>query len=103
MVEIKKKVETEKVVGFICDVCGMSCRKDTPGEGPNGDGEGCHEWATLSATWGYFSSKDQECHECHLCETCFDKVRGFIEETLKGKIRVWIYDMLTGHRIGDKE
>jgi len=99
MVEIKKKVEIEKVVGYICDVCGMSCDKGSPGS-PD---EGCHEWATLSATWGYFSNKDQECHECNLCESCFDKVRGFIEETLKGKVRVWYYDMLTGHKIGDKE
>jgi hypothetical protein len=100
MVEIKKKVEIEKVVGYICDVCGISCRGDMPGEGPNEDGEGCHEWATLSATWGYFSKKDTQCSECHMCESCFDKVQGFIEQ-LGGKIRTWQYDMLTGHKIGD--
>jgi len=87
--EIKKKIESEKVIGFICDVCGMSCAKDL-------EHDNCHEWATLSATWGFFSNKDQEYHECHLCESCYDRVRGFIEEQLKGKIRVYEYDLLSG-------
>jgi protein-arginine kinase activator protein McsA len=97
--KITKKVEIEKVVGFICDACGFSCAKGKD-EDKN---DIAYEYATLKATWGYFSNKDRERHETHLCEDCYDRVRGFIEGELKGRIRIGYYDMLTGEDLGEEE
>ena len=97
--KITKKVEIDKTVGFICDACGLTCAK---AKDENGNDEG-YEYATIKATWGYFSNKDQQRHRCDLCEDCYDRVRGFIESELKGKIKISHYDMLTGEDTGEEE
>lgn len=52
----------QTVVDIVCDACGASCRT------PLDD----YECATLSATWGYHSSKDGQTDSLDLCENCFD-------------------------------
>jgi protein-arginine kinase activator protein McsA len=81
--EIRTPQLTELVTGYVCDVCGRNCAKE-PGE----DRSYTDEHATLSGKWGFWSDdKDLTWHECHLCESCYDKVRRFIEEELKGTVR----------------
>lgn len=84
--EIKLKTSAEKVIGHFCDVCGKSCYRSEFEDRMHSD-----EYATLSATWGYWSDKDLTWHECHMCEFCFDKVKSFIETELKGKVREGTY------------
>jgi len=82
--EMRRVKQTEEVIGYVCDVCGSPCFKES------GDLRfESTEYAVLSAQWGYWSNgKDLTRHECHLCEDCYDKVRQFIEEFLRGKVRV---------------
>lgn len=61
-----------------CDVHGGSCLD------PMGISE---EYATLHASWGCGSAKDFEDHECRICESCYNKIKAFIE-SLGGSIRV---------------
>jgi hypothetical protein len=85
--EIKKEVLTEKVIGYRCDVCGISCCKEILTQTSTCGEEEQHEWAILHAHWGYWSdSKDTEEHTCHMCEKCYDKVRYYIEVVLGGKV-----------------
>lgn len=72
---IKKKKEVIKVVGAYCDICGQSCERPLN-----------HEFATLSASWGYDSERDMTDSECHMCEKCFNRVVEFIE-SIGGKVR----------------
>lgn len=83
---MKLKSEANKeVVDILCDICECSCRV-----------EKCYEYATLFAHWGYWSNnKDMTEHECHMCEKCYEKVKEFIEKTLKGQVRIEEY--LIGH------
>jgi len=67
----------EPITNILCDICGESCKKSAD-----------YEYAYLSANWGYDSKKDGEQHRAHLCEKCYNKVRDFIEQTLKGKVLV---------------
>ncbi len=85
--EIREKRLSNEIVGYTCDICNNPCFKE---EGHlHADSS---EYATLRAEWGYWSdNKDLTIHECHMCEACYDKVRGFIERELKGKIRVTEY------------
>lgn len=48
---------------ILCDKCRKSCRDD---EGMN------HEYADVSAHWGYGSRKDGETHKGQVCELCYD-------------------------------
>ena len=91
--EIKQKVEVEKVVDIQCDICGKSCTTV----------EVCGniEFATLSAKWGYDTRKDLKEHECHMCEDCFDKIKDFIENQLKGKIREYECCWYNGERLDE--
>lgn len=89
--EIKKQQTVDKVVGWLCDVCGEPCNPVDPE---------AWEFATLSAQWGFYSKKDQELHECHICELCYDKITNFIE-SLGGKVRVRNYHVLSGEPLGD--
>lgn len=81
--KLRARKQVEVVVGFVCDVCNENCAKEP------GDTDGhTAELATLSAEWGYWSNdKDLTWHECHLCESCYEKVRRFIEVELHGKVR----------------
>ena len=81
--EIRALQPTEVVTGYVCDVCGQNCAKESGKDRSYTD-----EHATLSAEWGYSSNdKDLTWHECHMCESCYDKVRRYIEEELKGTVR----------------
>lgn len=81
--EIKEKITSEEVTGYICDICNKSCNE-------SGYDFESHEWAELKATWGYFSNKDLQIHQCHMCEQCYDLVANFIK-SIGGKIRVRYY------------
>ncbi len=74
--EIKEMVTKSVIIGYQCDICNKSCSDKCLGS----------EYATLYANWGYGSNKDGESHLCHICESCYDKVRNFIEKELGGKI-----------------
>lgn len=47
----------------VCDKCGKSCRDDMDMN---------FEYATISAYWGYASSKDLYHDEAQICESCYD-------------------------------
>lgn len=81
--ELREERLAEVVVGYRCDICNQPCFKvDDP------DRADSSEYALLRGEWGYWSNKDCQVHECHMCEACYDKVREFIEQQLKGKVRV---------------
>jgi hypothetical protein len=62
---IKRVVST--VTNVVCNACGKSCLKAKK--------ENSLEFATICATWGYFSdNRDGQVHEGHLCQICFDKI-----------------------------
>lgn len=76
--EVKQAVLLTEIVGHICDMCTQTCRKNS---------EEGYEYGTLSAEWGYWSDqRDLTQEECHLCESCFAKVREFIQSQ-GGKVR----------------
>jgi hypothetical protein len=82
--EMREKRLVDEVVGYVCDICGSPCLKESGSNRLESS-----EHATLRADWGYWSEgKDETAHECHMCESCYDKVRRFIEDELKGKVRV---------------
>lgn len=65
------KKKTVKVLDKIyCDSCGENCSKDID-----------HEYAELSATWGYCSNQDGTQYDIQICENCFNEVL----ESLKKK------------------
>ena len=58
------KKKTVKVTDKIyCDSCGDDCSKDID-----------HEYATIEATWGYFSNQDGTQYDIEICESCFNEV-----------------------------
>ena len=71
------KEKITKVVDQIsCDCCGQSCTKEVPTIEPSFD----HEYATIEATWGYFSEQDGTKYSVELCESCFNEVLTFLKE-----------------------
>ena len=71
------KNKTVKVIDQIsCDCCGQSCTKEVPTIKPSFD----HEYATIEATWGYFSNQDGTKYSVELCEDCFNEVLGFLKD-----------------------
>jgi cobalamin biosynthesis protein CobT len=62
-----------------CDICGQTTKPE---------GYCDQEYAKLTAIWGYDSKHDGEMHSCTMCEECYQRVREFIEEQLKGKVNV---------------
>ena len=67
------KKKTVKVVDqILCDCCGQSCTKEVD-----------HEYATIEATWGYFSEQDGTKYSIELCENCFNEVLTFLKEKRK--------------------
>lgn len=70
--EIKETRPTEVVAEIICDGCGESCTQDRE--------QGIHEYATLSADWGYYSDHDNERYRYQLCETCFFNLLAYLQE-----------------------
>lgn len=84
--ELRRQSLEVHVVGANCDICKKSCQTN-----PQYSCEYSHEYATLSANWGYWSKdKDLTRDECHICETCFAKVKAFIE-SLGGCVRTMRY------------
>lgn len=66
------KTEPKKVVDeILCDCCGESCRVTEPVVE--------YEYATIEATWGYFSDQDGSQFNIDLCENCFNDVLSFIK------------------------
>ena len=72
--EILEQKQVSQCVGHTCDGCGKECDND--------------EHATFEAVWGYWSNQDGQLWNCDLCGSCAEKVKAFIEETLKGKVTV---------------
>lgn len=64
-----KQDTCERLDEILCDICGESCKKEHD-----------HEYASLSATWGYDSNKDLLSHQIELCENCFDKTISFLKD-----------------------
>jgi hypothetical protein len=62
--EIRKAIDN-----VICDCCGKSCT-------PSID----HEYASIEATWGYFSNQDGTQYDIQICETCFTEVLNFMKD-----------------------
>jgi hypothetical protein len=78
------KTEPKKVVDeILCDVCGESCTITEPVVE--------HEYATLEATWGYFSDQDGKQFNIDLCENCFDDVLVFIKNQRRKILGSFIY------------
>ena len=68
------KTKPKKVVDeILCDVCGASCTITEPVDE--------HEYAELSATWGYFSNQDGKQFNIDLCEKCFNNVLFYIKNS----------------------
>lgn len=63
MKKYEKRVR-QTLIDILCDICGASCKTQLDD----------FEYAELSATWGYCSSKDGESHTTLMCENCFDRV-----------------------------
>lgn len=70
--KIKATRPIETVVEVICDGCGQTTTVDKK--------HGIHEYATLSADWGYYSDHDDESYRYQLCEICFFQVLGYLQE-----------------------
>lgn len=67
------KKKTVKVTDKIyCDSCGEDCSKDID-----------HEYAELSATWGYCSKQDGLQYDIQICESCFNEVISFLKNKRK--------------------
>jgi len=64
------KEEIRKAIDKIyCDCCGENCSKHID-----------HEYAELSAAWGYCSKQDGNQYDIELCENCFLDVLNFIKD-----------------------
>lgn len=70
--EIRGHRVVETVVDVLCDQCGDSCTREV-------HGEVLHEYATLSAGWGYGSRHDGQRYSLQLCERCFFAILASIE------------------------
>jgi len=66
-----KKKLTKVVDKILCDSCGEDCTITEPVHE--------HEYAELTATWGYFSNQDGMQYDIHICETCFNEVVDFLK------------------------
>lgn len=60
---------------ILCDCCGESCTITEPVVE--------HEYATIEATWGYFSDQDGKQFNIDLCENCFNDTLIFIKSQRK--------------------
>lgn len=73
------KKKTVKVTDRIyCDCCGQPCTK---GDEENGWTD--HEFATIEATWGYWSKQDGTQYHIEICENCFNEVMDLIKKNRK--------------------
>jgi hypothetical protein len=86
------KEEIRKAIDKIyCDCCGENCSKDID-----------HEYAELSATWGYGCKDDGMEYDIDLCEDCFAEVLHFIKDKKRKVLGPFDYpydhDPLNGKR-----
>jgi hypothetical protein len=86
------KEEIRKAIDKIyCDCCGENCSKDID-----------HEYAELSATWGYGCKDDGMEYDIDLCEDCFAEVLYFIKDKKRKVLGPFDYpydhDPLNGRR-----
>lgn len=70
-----KKKLTKVVDKILCDSCGEDCTITEPAVE--------HEYAELSATWGYFSDQDGAQYDIQICESCFNEVIDFLKKKRK--------------------
>lgn len=78
------KKKTVKVTDHIyCDSCGKDCTITEPTHE--------HEYAILSATWGYFSNQDGTQYDIELCENCFNEVLELIKKKRKRTLGCFNY------------
>lgn len=74
-----KKKTVKTVDKILCDCCGESCTKEVPTTKSSFD----HEYATIEATWGYFSNQDGTQYSIEICENCFNEVLEFVKKKRK--------------------
>lgn len=74
--QIKEPRLVMEITDIICDVCEKSCE----------------EYIAIEHTFGWQSAQDGTRIECDICEACFSKVKDFIVNTLKGKMRESSYN-----------
>lgn len=67
-----KKKTIKTVDKILCDCCGEFCTKQCD-----------HEYAELSATWGYDSHQDGMQYDIQICEHCFNEVIDFLKKKRK--------------------
>ncbi|BBG89714.1 hypothetical protein ACGSH8M1_023800 [Aeromonas caviae] len=81
-------VPTEQVIDVCCDVCGESTNV----------AEQVLEYATLAASWGYYSKHDGEQYQVHLCESCFFETLAYLRQCHREK------NMFTaGYQVADPD
>ena len=78
----KKKI-VKAVDKILCDSCGQDCTITEPASD--------HEYAELSATWGYFSNQDGTQYDIHLCENCFNEAIDFLKKKRKQILGLFKY------------
>lgn len=78
-----KKVLKKDIDKIYCDACGKSCTITEPVDE--------HEYATLAATWGYFSNQDGQYFDIQICESCFNEVLNFIKKKRKRNLGCFKY------------
>lgn len=61
----KKTYSYDTIKDILCDCCGMSCKAKTHHKLKE------FEFATLNASWGYYSDSDGKVYRIELCEKCF--------------------------------
>ena len=78
-----KKKSVQVVHEILCDSCGKNCTITEP----------CHEheYAEISATWGYFSNQDGLQYDIQICETCFNEVIDFLKKKRKRNLGCFDY------------
>lgn len=77
----KKLVKTTDKI--YCDSCGQDCTITEPVDE--------HEYAELTATWGYFSNQDGLQYDIQICETCFNEVIDFLKKKRKRVLGPFTY------------
>lgn len=89
-----KKKLTKVIDQILCDCCGDSCTKEVPTIKPSFD----HEYATIEATWGYFSNQDGTQYSIEICENCFNEVLDFLKKKRQKTLGCFDYpnDPLSG-------
>lgn len=73
----KKSYSYDSIEDIICDYCGSSCKTQIHQKIKN------FEFATLNASWGYYSDSDGKSYKIQLCEKCFYDVIAHIKLNCK--------------------